>query len=102
MENFFGRYGVDRGEEFSDSDAFGGDGADDGASGRFGVDFALDAVGAGMVGFVDHEDVGDLHDAGFDRLDVVAHAGHEHHHRHRRELAISISSWPTPTVSMRT
>ena len=45
----------------------------------FGVEFALHAVGAGLVGLVDHEDVGDLHDAGLDRLDVVAHAGHQHH-----------------------
>ena len=42
-------------------------------------------VGVGPVGLVDDEDVGDLQDAGFDGLDVVAHARHsDHHHRLRR------------------
>ena len=39
------------------------------------------AVGALAVGLVDDEDVGDLHDAGLDRLHVVAGAGHEHDDR---------------------
>ncbi len=37
------------------------------------------------IRFVDDEDVGDLHNAGLDRLHVVAHAGHQHHHRHLRQ-----------------
>ena len=49
------------------------------------LQFALDAVRAGLVGLVDDEDIGDLHDAGLDRLDVVAHAGHQHHDRHLRQ-----------------
>ena len=60
-------------------------------------------VRAGPVGLVDHEDVGDLQDAGLDRLDRVAHA------RARaapawcpRATAISTSAWPTPTVSTST
>ena len=39
----------------------------------------------GMVGLVDDEHVGDLHDPGLDRLDIVAHAGHQHHHGHLRQ-----------------
>ena len=35
-------------------------------------------VGAVAVGLVDHEDVGDLEDAGLRRLDAVAHPGREH------------------------
>src|SRR5207253_2462989 len=35
-------------------------------------------VGAGSVGLVDHEDIADLHDSGFDGLDVVAHARDQH------------------------
>ncbi len=41
------------------------------------ADLAFHTVGAFAVAFVDHEDVGDLHDAGFDALHVVAHAGDE-------------------------
>ena len=33
---------------------------------------------AGSIGLIDHEDVADLHKAGFDGLDVVAHSGNEH------------------------
>ena len=47
-------------------------------------DFTLDAIGAGMIGLVDHENVGDLHDAGLDGLHVVTHAGDEHQHCHVR------------------
>lgn len=60
-----------------------GDGADDGRArglgdeGLEGADFLFDTVGAFAVGFIDDEDVGDLHDAGFEALDVVAHAGDE-------------------------
>src|SRR5205807_7719101 len=35
------------------------------------------AVRAGAIRFVDHKDVADLHDAGLDGLDVVAHSGDE-------------------------
>ena len=52
------------------------------------------ALGARAVGLVDDEDVGDLHDAGLDGLNIVAHAGHQHHHGDLRVRAISISSWP--------
>ena len=38
-----------------------------------------DPVGALAVGLVDDEDVGDLHQARLDRLDVVPHAGRQHH-----------------------
>ncbi len=53
------------------------------------MNFALQPLRAGLVGFVDHEDVGDLHDAGLDGLHIVAHARHQHHHghlRHARDL----------------
>ena len=43
--------------------------------------FQFHAVGARLVGLVDHEDVGNLHDAGLDGLDIVAHARHQHDHR---------------------
>ncbi len=33
-----------------------------------------------MVGLVDDDDVGDLHDACLQRLDRVAGAGHQHEH----------------------
>src|SRR5579872_1182423 len=39
------------------------------------MEFLLDTGRARVVGFVDHEDVGDLEDAGFDCLHVIAHAG---------------------------
>ena len=42
---------------------------------------AHDRVGAVAVGLVDHEDVGDLEDAGLGRLDAVAHPGREQHER---------------------
>ena len=41
------------------------------------ADFLLDAVGSFAVGFIHDEDVGDFHDAGFEALDIVAHAGDE-------------------------
>ena len=44
------------------------------------ADFTLDALGALAVALVDDEDVGDFHNAGFDGLDIVAHAGYEDHH----------------------
>ena len=36
-----------------------------------------EAIGAFTVRLVDHEDVGDLHDAGLERLHLVAGAGHQ-------------------------
>jgi hypothetical protein len=50
------------------------------------LQFLLYTVGAGLVGLVDHEDVGDLHDPGLDRLDVVTHPGDQHHHRYLRQV----------------
>ena len=38
------------------------------------LQFLLDTGGAGLVGFIDGEDVGDFEDAGFDGLYVVSHA----------------------------
>ena len=40
-----------------------------------------DPIGALAVGLVHHEDVGNLHDAGLDRLHIVAGAGHQHDDR---------------------
>ena len=45
------------------------------------ADFAFHLLRALAITLVDHEDVGDLHDAGLDGLDVVAHAGNENHNR---------------------
>jgi hypothetical protein len=75
----------DGGNEGVEAVAGGGGGADDGrdvvrmvrGEGLEAADFLLDAVGAFAVGLVDDEDVGDFHDAGFEALDVVAHAGDE-------------------------
>ena len=39
-------------------------------------------IGAVAIGLVDDEDVGDLHDAGLERLHFVAGARHEDHERH--------------------
>jgi hypothetical protein len=39
------------------------------------------AVGAFAIRLVHDEDVGNLHDAGLERLHLVAGAGHERHHR---------------------
>ena len=39
------------------------------------------AIGAVAIALVDHEDVGDLHDAGLERLHVVAGARHQHDDR---------------------
>ena len=36
-------------------------------------------VGALAIGLVDHKDIGDLQNAGLDRLHIVAHAGHLDH-----------------------
>src|SRR6266542_4958526 len=43
---------------------------------QHGAQFGGKAIGARQVGLVDHEDVGDLEDAGLDGLDVVAESGH--------------------------
>ncbi|WBL36171.1 hypothetical protein O0235_00690 [Tepidiforma flava] len=40
-----------------------------------GLQLADEDVGAGVVGFVDDEDIGDFDDAGLERLDVIAGAG---------------------------
>ena len=42
------------------------------------LDLLAQLVGAGAVGLVDREDVGDLHDARLERLDAVARFGDEH------------------------
>src|SRR5450759_1295409 len=68
---------INGGHEFGDAFAFGGHGVEAGASKAFGVEVQRHAVGAGVIGLVDDEDIGDLHDAGFDGLDIVAHAGDE-------------------------
>ena len=44
------------------------------------ADLAHHRVGQRVVGLVDDDDVGDLHDPGLQRLDRVARAGHEHEH----------------------
>ena len=44
------------------------------------IDAAI-AIGAFAIGLVDHEDVGDLHDAGLQRLHIVAGARHQRHDR---------------------
>src|ERR1035438_8048560 len=75
----------DRLHQFGDAFAFGGHRVEDGAGEAFGVKFQLHAVGAGAIGFVDDEDVGDLHDAGLDGLHIVAHAGDQHHYRDLRD-----------------
>src|SRR5579871_843834 len=48
-------------------------------------DLALHLFRTGTVGLVDDEDVGDLHNAGFNGLDVVAHAWYQHHNGHISE-----------------
>ncbi len=75
------RAAVERGEGLPDcgeADAGGGDGFEDGLFAvDFHFDFAEEFVGAGVVGFVDDEEVGDFHDAGLDGLDLVALTGDE-------------------------
>src|SRR5579859_3641741 len=44
---------------------------------KHGVKLLLETVGALPVGFVENEDVGDFHEAGFHGLDVVAETGNE-------------------------
>ena len=73
------------GEGFADASAFGGDGADDEWSpgigavregeGRFQFTFQL--VGAVEVGLVEDEDIGNLHNARLEGLNVVAVIGRE-------------------------
>src|SRR5262249_11451861 len=41
------------------------------------TNFLLHALGAFVVALVDHENIGNFHDAGLDRLHVVPHAGDE-------------------------
>ena len=45
------------------------------------ADFPLHALGAFAIALVDHENVGDLHDAGLDGLHIVAHARHQNDNR---------------------
>jgi hypothetical protein len=40
---------------------------------------ALDPIGALAIAFIDHEDIGDFHDPGLDRLHIIAHAGHKNY-----------------------
>src|SRR5262245_30279881 len=49
-------------------------------------EFLLDFVRAWMIRFVDYENVGDLHDAGFEGLDVVAYARHQNDDGDRRDF----------------
>ena len=51
-----------------------------GAEREHAADLADHRVGQRVVGLVDDDDVGDLHDAGLQRLDRVARAGHQHEH----------------------
>ena len=52
------------------------------AQGQHGLEVGGQPVGTGMVGLVDHEDVGDLQDPRLDRLDVVPLArAQDHQHR---------------------
>ena len=46
------------------------------------LDRRHEPIGPFAIGLVHHEDVGDLHDAGLERLHIVAGAGHQRHDRH--------------------
>ncbi len=48
------------------------------------MNFTLRALRSGVVGFVNHEDIRDLHDARLDGLYVVAHPWNQHHDCHLR------------------
>src|SRR6185312_10787197 len=50
-----------------------------------GANFAFDAIGAFPVALVDHEHVRNFHNAGFDRLHIVSHSGHENYDGDLRE-----------------
>ncbi len=81
---------IDGREQFRDAGPFGRNRADNrgrdaARQAQHGLQFTLHAVCAGLIGLVDHEHVGDLHDACLDGLHVVAHAGHQHHHGHLRQ-----------------
>jgi hypothetical protein len=75
----------DGGGEIVDAFVFGGDGSKDGrmpaVSGHYqrkhGLELLFEAVGAFAIGFVEDEDVGDFHQAGFHVLNIVAQAGYE-------------------------
>src|SRR4029077_15692918 len=45
----------------------------------------LEAARAFAIGLVENKNVANLHQPGFETLDVVAHARHEHHQRAIRE-----------------
>ena len=81
----------DRLDEFGDAPAAGGDGSDNWwppltrrvrveAEDR--LDRRRQPIGAFAVGLVHDENIGDLHDAGLQRLDLITRAGHERHDRH--------------------
>src|SRR5678815_898831 len=46
----------------------------------------LHLLDSGTIALIDNEDISDLHDAGFESLDVVTHARHENHDRHVSEF----------------
>ena len=46
----------------------------------------LHLLDSGTIALIDNEDIADLHDAGFESLDVVTHARHENHDRHVSEF----------------
>ena len=58
------------------------------------LQLTLDLFDAGLIGLVDDENVGDLHDPGFERLDIVAHPRHQHHQRDRCQLRYSYFRLP--------
>ena len=101
---------VDGVGEFGDAAVFGGDRAKDGwmpAIARHhqrehGVQLLFEAVAPSRSDLFRHENVADFHQAGFHVLDVVAQAGDQNHDAQSARRTISISSWPTPTVSMST
>src|SRR6185369_4409371 len=71
--------------QFMDAFAFGSNSAEDGAIEALGVEFQFHALRAGTIGLVDHEDIGDLHDSGLDRLHIVTHARDKHHYGYLRD-----------------
>ena len=44
-----------------------------------GANLTLDSLSAFAIAFINHEDVGNFHDAGFDGLHIIAHAGDKNH-----------------------
>ncbi len=72
--------------QFFDAGASGGDGSDHGRNPASVLrrqrlhrsHFFFHPVGAVAIALVDHENIGNLHNAGLDALHIVAHAGHQH------------------------